>query len=781
MKTFQFTILALFTLFFSAKASIPGEPQPTAGPVVSGYVKDASNGETLIGAAIYVQELKTGTITNIYGFYSLSIPKGAYNLTISYVGYEPVSLQINIESSITRHIELSPNNMMLKEVVITDRRTNENVKDAQMGSVKMNTETIKKVPALMGEVDILKTLQLLPGIQNTAEGFSGFSVRGGSADQNMILLDEAPVYNASHLMGFFSVFNSDAIKDMTIYKGDIPAHYGGRLASLLDIRMKEGNSKRIEGNGGIGTISSRLTLEGPIVKDKSSVLISGRRTYADLFLPLAKDTLLHENKLFFYDLNLKANYTINNKNRIFISGYYGRDVFSFRDIFNMSWGNETKTLRWNHIFNDKLFVNTSFINSVYKYNMNINQGMSSFDWKANIKDYGVKGDFIWYANPQNTVRFGYNGYHHTFDPGTVRDRYNEALLTQSQNKSLEHILYVSNEHKISEKLNLAYGIRFSAFQNIGKTLVFKYDDQFKAVDSTLYSEGKIYNTYTGFEPRFSASYLLTPEMSLKGSYSRTRQYVQMASNSAAGMPVDMWFAASPNVKPQISDQGSVGLFRNINNNLIELSFEAYYKQMQNQIDFRDNANIYFNEKLEGEMRMGKAISYGAEFMARKQYGSFTGWISYTYSKARRTISGINNGNPYDAGHDKPHNLSIVLAYDISERVNIGATWLLTSGAPITLPTGKWEHANMTIPSYSDRNSYRLPAYHRLDLSMTIQMNKKPNPKIKNELNISCYNAYSRKNPFTIFFEEDKNQPGKMKAYQMSMFGIVPSVTWNFKF
>jgi hypothetical protein len=782
MKTTVCFFIFFSLLFISSTSTFAGEPQNTpAGPVVSGYIKDSSSGETLIGAAVYIEELKTGAVSNVYGFYSLSVPKGEYTLTISYVGYEPVKMQVHIDNNITKDIELRPNNTFLKEVVITDRRADEHVREAQMGSVKMNTEAIKKVPAMMGEVDILKTLQLLPGIQNTAEGFSGFSVRGGSADQNMIMLDEATVYNASHLMGFFSVFNSDAIKDMTIYKGDIPAHYGGRLSSLLDIRMKDGNSKKVAVTGGVGSISSRLTLEVPVVKDKSSILISGRRTYADMFLPLAKDTLMHDNKLFFYDLNMKANYTVNKKNRIFLSTYYGRDVFSFRDLFDMRWGNSTQTLRWNHVFNNKMFVNTSLIRSQYDYSMDINQGFQSFVWSAGIKDIGIKTDFIWYANSNNTVRFGYNGYHHTFDPGMVKDKNNENLVELSLNKSLEHIVYGSNEHKVGKKLSLAYGIRLTAYQNIGKAKVYEYNENYVAVDSVFYEKGEIYHTNIGLEPRFSMAWMLDSTTSLKGSYSRTRQNVQMASNSAAGMPIDMWFPSSPNVKPQISDQGAAGIFKNVKDNLIELSMEVYYKNMTNQIDFKDNANLYFNEKLEGEIRTGKAVAYGAEFMVRKQHGSLTGWVSYTYSKASRTINGINNDNPYVAGHDKPHNLSVVLAYNITERINLGLAWLYTSGAPITLPTGKWEHANMTIPAYSDRNTYRLPAYHRLDLSMTIQMNKKPNKKFQNELNISCFNAYNRKNPFTIFFEADEDNPSNMKAYSMSMFGVVPSITWNFKF
>ena len=681
----------------------------------------------------------------------------------------------------THNVELNVDVVDLKEIIVTARKTNENITENQMSSIRINTETIKKMPALMGEADVIKAIQLLPGVQNTVEGFSGFNVRGGSADQNLILLDEATVYNASHLLGFFSVFNSDAIKDVKIYKGDIPAQYGGRLSSLLDIRMKEGNFKKTQVTGGIGSIASRLTIETPLVKERSSLLLSGRRTYADLFLPLAKDTLLHNNKLFFYDLNMKANYTINDKNRIFFSGYFGRDVFSFLEMFNMQWGNATETIRWNHIFNEKLFSNISLIYSDYNYYMDFTQGVSSLIWESLIRDGGIKADLTWFPNPSNTMRFGANTIYHRIDPGKVSNESTGYTVGVPTNRSVEYAFYVSNDQKLNEKVFLNYGLRWSMLQNIGNAKVFEYDDTFEVIDSIVYSGGKPYHINKGFEPRVSLTYVYNPTVSLKGSYSRTCQYLQLASNSSAGLPTDIWFPSSPNVKPQISDQAAAGIFKNLFSDEIEVSIEAYYKKMYNQIDFRDNAQIFFNEKLEGEIRTGKAISYGMEFMIRKQTGNLTGWIGYTLSTSRRKIEDINQGDWYKSNYDKPHNLVVVAAYDISPRLNIGTNWVFTSGSPITLPTGKWEYGNVIIPSYSERNGYRLPNYHRLDMSATIRLNKKGNSRFHNELNVSCYNAYNRKNPFTIFFEPDKDNANNLKAYKMSMFGAVPAITWNFRF
>lgn len=756
------------------------DPSDNAGVAINGYIKDASNGEMLIGATIYVHQLQTGTVTNVYGFYSLSLKPGDYLVRISYIGYKTLEKVISISKSRQMNFELEPDNKTLSEVVITEKRGNENITETSMGSTKLNVETIKKIPAFMGEVDVLKTVQMLPGVQTAAEGFSGFSVRGGSTDHNLILLDEATVYNASHLLGFFSVFNSDAIKDMTIYKGDIPAQNGGRLASLLDIRMKDGNMKRYQATAGIGSISSRLTLEGPIVKDKSSFLVSGRRTYADAFLALSNDSLLNNNTLYFYDLNLKANYIINEKNRIYISGYYGRDVFAFREMFNMNWGNATQTLRWNSILSDRIFMNTSLIYSDYQYYMKMGSGSTAYEWKSGITDYSVKSDFTFYSNPRNTIRFGGQATYHTFKPGEVTAIESKTKLIVPDNHSIEYAVYTSNEQKISSKLSMNYGIRLSAYQNIGSAKVFNFDENYNEIGYKEYSKGEIFNTHIGYEPRISGAYVLDSLSSIKASYSRTLQYVQLASNSAAGMPTDIWFPVSPNIKPQISNQASVGYFRNFFDNLLETSVEVYYKEMSNQIDFKDNAQLFFNDKLEAEIRTGIAKSYGVEMMVRKQKGRFNGWVSYTLSKAQRKINEINNGDWYNANYDKPHNFSIVGTYDINKRLNVGLNWVYTSGAPLTLPTGQWIYQDVTVPAYSERNGYRLPDYHRLDISATYKLNKNENARFKNELNVSIFNAYNRKNPFTVYFERD-SETNKTQAYKLSMFGIVPSITWNINF
>lgn len=780
MKSLLFILISVAYSTFYFQPVVAVEPEFTSNAVLSGYIKDAATGETLIGATVYAKELRVGTITNVYGFYSLSLPSGNYNLNVSYVGYKPFEQKMKVDGKITLNLDLQASLINLQEVVISSKKQNENITGNQMSAIRINSEDIKRMPAFMGEADVLKSIQLLPGVQSSGEGFSGFNVRGGSADQNLILLDEATVYNPSHLLGFFSVFNSDAIKDVKIYKGDIPAQYGGRLSSLLDIRMKDGNSKKPQVTGGIGSIASRLTFEAPIIQDKSSILVSGRRTYADLFLPLAKDTLLHNNKLFFYDLNMKANYSLNDKNRFFLSGYFGRDVFSFRDMFNMTWGNATETFRWNHIFNERLFSNISLIYSDYNYSMDINQGMNTFKWESLIRDIGGKADLTWYADPSNTVRFGIHATHHYIEPGDIENKVSGQKIEVPLNRSMEYVLYLSNDQKISDKFLMNYGMRFSVLQNVGTASVFRYDDSYEVIDTSNYTGSKPYHSNAGFEPRFSMTYIFNSSLSLKASYSKTRQYLQLASNSSAGLPTDVWFPSSPNIKPQVSDQLATGIFKNLFNDELELSVEGYYKQMYNQIDFRDNAQLYFNDKLEAEIRTGEAFSYGMEFMIRKQSGKLTGWIGYTLSTARRKIEDINNGDWYRSNYDKPHNLVVVASYDLSPRVNIGANWIFTSGAPITLPTGKWEYGNMILPSYSERNGYRLPDYHRLDLSATIQLNKKPR-KFLSEMNISCYNAYNRKNPFTIYFEPDQTDNNTMKAYKLSMFGIIPAVTWNFRF
>jgi hypothetical protein len=652
-----------------------------------------------------------------------------------------------------------------------------------MSTMKLQAKEIKKIPALMGEIDVIKTLQLLPGIQSTGEGFSGFNVRGGSPDQNLILFDEATVYNASHLMGFFSVFNNDAVKDLKIYKGDIPAQYGGRLSSLLDIRMKEGNQKNLEATGGLGTISSRLTLEGPIIEDKWSVLVAGRRTYADLFLLLSSDDALKSTKLYFYDLNLKTNYKISDKDRIFVSGYFGRDVLKFSDLYSFDWGNYTLTSRWNHLFTDKLFSNFSFIYSKYDYKMESGDDNLGFNWISNLEDFKLKADLNYYPNPKNTIKFGFEVIHHHFIPGVAESSISSSNITLSMPESyaLEYGVYISNEHKLAKKLTLNYGLRGSMFQNMGDATAYTFDNNYETVDSTVYDRWDIYNTFSGLEPRLSLNYTLNQKSSIKASYSRTLQYMHLASNSTAGSPLDVWVPSSPNIDPQLADQVAIGYFRNFFDNSLETSVEIYYKDMDNQIDFKDFADLMLNAEYESEFRIGNAWSYGAEFFIRKQQGKFTGWISYTLSKAERKIPEINDGKVYSSSYDRPHNISIVAMYELAKRWNVSATWVYASGTPVTFPTGRYEQGNMIIPIYSERNGYRMPDYHRMDISITLKSKEKPNKRLKSDLNLSIYNVYNRHNAWMINFSQDEDSPNTTVAELVYVFPIIPSITWNFHF
>lgn len=749
---------------------------------ISGHVKDES-GEDLIGATIYVKSLKTGTVTNVYGFYSLTLKEGIYQVDFSYMGYETITKKINLNHNQYINIVLQEKTKNIEEVIVTAKRKNENIVKTEMSTVKLQAQDIKKIPALMGEVDVIKALQLLPGIQATGEGFSGFNVRGGSPDQNLILFDEATVYNASHLMGFFSVFNNDAVKDLKIYKGDIPAQYGGRLSSLLDIRMKEGNQKQFEATGGIGTISSRLTLEGPVIEDKWSVLVSGRRTYADIFLLLSNDEALQSTKLYFYDLNLKTNYKINNNNRIFVSGYFGRDVLKFGDIYSFDWGNYTLTTRWNHLFSEKLFSNFSLIYSKYDYKMESGNESLGFKWISNLEDFKFKADLNYFPNPRNTVKFGLEVIHHHFIPGTASstNTISDISISVPESYALEYGLYLSNEHKLLDKLTLNYGLRGSMFQNMGNATSYTFDENYEPLDSTVYDRWEIFNTFSGLEPRSSLNYTFNQKNSVKASYARTIQYMHLASNSTAGSPLDVWVPSSPNIQPQRADQVALGYFRNLWDNAVETSVEIYYKDMQNQIDFKDFADLMLNDQYEGEFRFGDAWSYGAEFFIRKQQGKFTGWISYTLSKAKRKIPEINEGRVYSSSYDRPHNISIVGSYDLSKRWNVSATWVYASGTPVTFPTGRYEQGNMIVPIYSERNGYRMPAYHRMDISITLKSKEKPNRRLKSDLNLSVYNVYNRHNAWLINFSEDEDNPNTTVAELVYVFPIIPSITWNFHF
>jgi hypothetical protein len=729
---------------------------------ISGNIRDESNGEDLIGAEVVIAGSRSGTVSNPYGFYSLSLPSGRYTLVFSYIGYLKKEVSVDLSADQRLNVSLLTDARELSEVVVSAERRNVNVIKSEMSTEKLSAKSIKSVPALMGEVDVIKAVQLLPGVQSTSEGSSGFSVRGGGHDQNLILLDEATVYNASHLMGFFSVFNNDAVKDVTLYKGDIPASFGGRLSSLLDIRTKDGNNQHYTATGGIGLISSRLTLEGPL-GEKASAIVSGRRTYADVFLAFANEENLRNSSLYFYDMNAKLNYRIDDNNRLFLAGYFGRDKFG-ADFAGMSFGNKTATMRWNHIFSPQLFSNFTLIGSFYDYYLRseissqLNQELTS-----GLEDYGFKADFSYHPNPANSLKFGYNFVFHGFLPGEGGGLSEESIVGRvslPKEFAMEHVVYLSNETDIAGKLKLKYGLRFSTFQNIDKGSVYYHQQQ--------------------LEPRAGAAYIFNDLHSVKASYARTVQYIQLASNSSSGSPLDMWFQASPNVKPQLCDQFAAGYFRNFADDEYEASAEVYYKNMQHVVDFKDHASLLINENMEQELRFGKGYSYGLELMLRKTRGPLSGWISYTLSKSRRQIDGINEGKEYRSPYDKPHNVSIVGAYELSPKWSVSANWVYADGTPVTYPTGRFLVENTYIPVYSGRNEYRYPAYHRLDLSVSCQLSK-PGKRFKHELNFSLYNAYGRKNVWTILFRQEDERPDVSYAEKIYLFTYIPSITWNFSF
>jgi len=772
-------VLILCSIYTLAEVD-PAAPRFT----VSGYVKDARSGEELPGATIVVKGTLKGTTSNPYGFYSISLPEGYYTLVFSYLGYETREQDFQLNANRTFNPQLTPQQKMLQEIVVSSTRPEDNVVKNEMSTIRMEAKTIQRIPALMGEVDVIKAIQLLPGVQSASEGSSGFSVRGGSPDQNLILLDEATVYNASHLMGFFSVFNNDAVKDVTLHKGDIPPSSGGRLASVLDVRMKEGNSKQFGASGGIGTISSRLTLEGPIKKETTSFIVSGRRTYADLFLPLARDENVRDNILYFYDFNAKLNHRINDNNRLFLSGYYGRDIFK-NEFGNIGFGNRTITLRWNHLFSQRLFSNFSFIHSQYDYEIGTPEGRpDAFLWQSRMKDHTAKADFNFYLTPDLTLRFGASTTFHLFDPGAARGLGNESFFSEfvvPRAYALQHGVYAGAEQNIVSRLNVKYGIRYSAFQNSGKSTVYYYNNEFVITDSASFASAEIYNTYHGLEPRLGITYLLSGVSSFKATYSRTMQYVHLAQNSTAGTPLDLWFASSPNVKPQIADQYAIGYFRNFRNNTIEASAELYYKNMQNTIDFKDHAELLLNKEMERELRFGKSWAYGLELMLRINEQKLNGWLSYTYSVSQRKFPDINDGKIYSSPYDRPHDVSVVLNYDYSRRIAFSANWVYSTGSPITLPIGKALYGNAYIPIYSDRNAYRIPDYHRLDLSVILAGRPKVQRKWTGEWNFSVYNAYGRKNVWAINFVQNEKNPDELQAQKTYLFSVVPAITYNFKF
>jgi hypothetical protein len=647
-----------------------------------------------------------------------------------------------------------------------------------MGLQKLDTKEIKSIPVLFGEKDVLKTIQLLPGIKSAGEGNSGFNVRGGASDQNLILLDEATVYNASHLMGFFSVFNSDAIKDMSVYKGNEPAEYGGRLSSVVDIKMKNGNDKEYSVNGGIGLISSRLAVEGPIVKDKGSFIVSARRTYADLFLKLSKDTTLNQAKLYFYDINTKANYRINDKNRIFLSGYFGKDVLGLGNTFGINWGNITGTLRWNHLISDRLFSNTSLIFSNYDYKINIDSG-TEMNIISRIQDYCLKQDFQLYSRSNNTLKFGFSSVYHKIIPGAITASEYISMKSLTNKYAWENSLYISHQYKLSGKISFEYGLRLNAFSLLGPGNFYSYNTEGYTTDTAVYSSGQFVKTYINIEPRATINYVIDPQNSVKASYARNVQNLHLLSNSTSGNPTDLWIPSSNNVKPEIADQVSLGYYRNFNDNNYEFSIETYYKSLQNQIDYKDGAELDFNENVESQILFGDGRAYGLELFLKKKYGKFNGWISYTLSRTERKFSEINSGNYFPAKQDRTHDISIVGIYELSKRWTLSATWVYNTGNAVTFPTGKYEIDGKTMFYYSDRNANRMPAYHRLDIGAT--WIKKKTDKFESSWTFSLYNAYGHDNPYTITFRDSESDPTKTEAVQTTLFKFIPSFTYNFKF
>ena len=751
---------------------------------VSGTVKDAASGETLIGANVILYASKpSATLTNSYGFYSISYEQGQYKMIISFAGYNADTIDVTLNENIRIDINLQNKKGELEEIVISSKRKNENISKPLMGVEKLNMVQINKLPVLFGERDIMKSIQLMPGFKSAGEGNAGFNVRGGNADQNLVLLDEAPVYNASHLLGFFSTFNSDAIKDVSVYKGGMPAQYGGRLSSVVDIKMKDGNAKKLDVAGGIGLISSRINVSAPIVKDKGSFIVSGRRTYADAFLALQKDTGQGKRTLYFYDVNLKANYKISKKDRVFLSGYFGRDVLGFGDGFTADWGNKTATLRWNHIFGNKLFSNTSLIYSDYSYKLQIKAGKDNFKGFSNIVDYNFKQDFDWSYSNKSKIKFGGNYIKHDVIPGTVTaERPTSGAIKPVQEKLFyETAIYASHEWKATEKLEIVYGLRASNISIKGPGNFFEYNSKGEITKTTKYEKGQTVKSYFNVEPRLSLSYKLSDITSIKTSYNRNVQNLHLITNTTSANPTDVWLPSSNNIKPEIADQVSAGFYKNSKNGMYEFSSEIYYKALQNQIDYRNAAQILANDNVEAELLYGKGRAYGVEMMMRKTSGRLTGWIGYTLSKVEKKIDGINNNEYFNARQDRTHDISIVAMYDVSKKWNVSGTWVYNTGSAVTFPSGKYEAAGQTVFLYTERNGYRMPAYHRMDVSVNFEPSANKTRKYKSSWSFGLYNVYGRENAFSINFRENKDDRTKTEAVQTSLFRFIPSVTWNFKF
>ncbi|MDI9868121.1 TonB-dependent receptor [Flectobacillus roseus] len=765
---------------------------------VSGYIKDVKNGEGLIGASVFVKELMTGTTTNTYGFYSLTVPKGNYTLVVSSVGYRKSIREIKLtEQSLSLNLELQEDGQELEEVVVKAKREDDNVKSMEMSVNKVEMKTIKKIPALLGEVDLVRAIQFLPGVTTVGEGASGFNVRGGGVDQNLILLDDAPVYNSSHLFGFFSVFNPDAVKDVKLIKGGVPAQYGGRASSILDVKMKEGNAKKLEINGGIGVIFSRLSIEAPIVKDKASFIVAARRSYIDI---LAKPFLTGNNagsSFNFYDLTAKVNYNIDNKNTVFLSGYFGRDVFG--QDFGFNWGNSTLSGRWNHVFSDKLFLNTTAFYSNYDYALDSDlknkRPNNAFKWSSNITNLSIKPDFTYYISPNNTLTFGGQVLTYSFKPGsaTATSEGEARSFGQERKNGIESSIYVGDEWKVSPKFSVQYGLRFSRYDYSSQE-DFYYQRKYVGISAEFPSgydltfvpntKGNTIQTYQNLEPRFSMNYNTGDNSSIKASYNRLAQYVHLMSNTAASTPLDVWTSSTNNIKPQIADQVALGYFQNFGDNTYEASAEVFYKEMQNQIDYADRADLFLNPYFEKDLLFGKGRAYGLELFVKKNRGKLTGWISYTLQRSEKKIDALNNGNWYFSRYDRTHTLNMLAQYEINKKWSFGANFAYITGVPYTLPEQQFVVEGQVYPYIpaGTRGNFRVPAYHRLDISATKKNKKALFGKGESEWVFSVYNLYNRRNPFSIYTRPNESTPAQTEAVQLSIIGsFVPAVTYNFKF
>lgn len=783
-------IFALCLLFISSSFFTGAQKKYT----ISGYIKDAATGETLINASVALEKNAKGITSNQYGFYSITLSQGSYTMVASYIGYVSQLFTINLVADTLLNIELKSGVTVSQEVIVTSRKRDNNVKTAQMGKISLPIEQIKSVPAFMGEIDLLKVVQLLPGVRNAGEGSAGFYVRGGGPDQNLILLDDAVVYNSGHLFGFFSIFNSDAIKNVSLIKGGMPAQYGGRLSSVLDISMKEGNNQRLQAEGGLGLIASRLSIQGPIKKNKASFIISARRTYVDAITKpfVKKSSEFYGSGYYFYDLNAKVNYKFTEKDRLYMSGYFGRDVFTFKNgrqslDVNIPWGNATGTIRWNHVYNNKLFANTTLVYNDYNFTFKGSQNNFNVQLKSGIRDISLKEDFDFYPFSKQKIKFGLLYTYHRFTPSVVSGQ-QDSTVFNPQNAQVkfahEAAVYLQDDWEIVPAFQLGMGLRYSGFQQVGPNKIYKTDDDGNRLDSIVYGKGKPVKSYGGLEPRLTLRYSINDQTSIKASVTRNLQYIHLVSNAGTTLPTDLWVPSTYKVKPQISWLYAAGLFKNFRNNMFETSLELYYKNMQNQIEYKEGYIQSTIDDVENSFTFGRGWSYGAELFINKVKGRLTGWIGYTLSWTWRKFPGLNYGNKYPAKYDRRNDMNVVLIYELNKKWKLSATFVYGTGNAATLPERFYIVGGVLSQEYSAINQYRLPSYHRLDFSATLTPKKSLNKKIKGEWVFSVYNAYSRQNPYFIYFDQEGNPYDgslKIQGKQVSIFPIIPAVTWNFKF